>query len=44
MTSCYLGIDIGATKSHALLTDADGRIISFAETSPVNGRVRIKAA
>ncbi|NJN55640.1 MAG: ATPase [Anaerolineae bacterium] len=31
-----LGIDTGATKSHALLTDGHGRILGFAEGGPGN--------
>lgn len=31
MTSYYLGIDIGATKSHALLADQTGCVVGFGE-------------
>ncbi|MCO5208762.1 MAG: hypothetical protein M9936_03645 [Caldilinea sp.] len=32
----FLGIDIGGTKSHALLTDAGGNAVGFAEAGPGN--------
>ncbi len=32
----FLGIDIGGTKSHALLTDAAGNAVGFAEAGPGN--------
>jgi len=35
----YLGIDIGATKSHALIADDTGQAIGFGETGPGNHEV-----
>jgi N-acetylglucosamine kinase-like BadF-type ATPase len=37
--SYYLGIDIGATKSHALLADENGRAVGFGEGGPGNHEV-----
>jgi len=31
MSRYYLGVDIGGTKSHALLADQDGRVVGFGE-------------
>jgi N-acetylglucosamine kinase-like BadF-type ATPase len=31
MTDLYLGVDIGGTKSHAMLADQDGRVVGFGE-------------
>jgi len=39
MTRYFLGIDIGGTKSHALIADAQGRVVSFSETGPGNHEV-----
>ena len=36
MTKYYLGIDTGATKSHALITDENGRICGFSSSGPGN--------
>ena len=36
MSAAYLGVDIGATKSHALLTDAAGRVLGFGEARTGN--------
>ena len=36
MTSYYLGIDIGATKSHALIADETGRALGMGTTGPGN--------
>ncbi len=36
MSTCFLGIDIGGTKSHALVADASGRALGFAEGGPGN--------
>jgi N-acetylglucosamine kinase-like BadF-type ATPase len=35
-TRAYLGVDIGATKSHALVADGTGRALGFAENGPGN--------
>lgn len=35
-TRAYLGVDIGATKSHALVADGTGRALGFAEGGPGN--------
>lgn len=35
----YLGIDIGATKSHALLADENGQALGFAHAGPGNHEV-----
>lgn len=35
-SSAYLGIDIGATKSHALVADGMGRALGFGEGGPGN--------
>ena len=35
----YLGVDIGATKSHALIADAAGRAIGFGQAGPGNHEV-----
>ncbi|HEX2623484.1 MAG TPA: BadF/BadG/BcrA/BcrD ATPase family protein [Phototrophicaceae bacterium] len=32
----FLGVDIGATKSHALITDADGQVIGFGRAGSGN--------
>jgi N-acetylglucosamine kinase-like BadF-type ATPase len=34
MTSYFLGIDIGATKSHALIADQDGQALGFGRYGP----------
>jgi N-acetylglucosamine kinase-like BadF-type ATPase len=34
--SCYLGIDTGATKTHALITDETGRVLAFTSAGPGN--------
>jgi len=36
MTRFYLGIDIGGTKSHALIADESGRAVGLAEGGPGN--------
>jgi N-acetylglucosamine kinase-like BadF-type ATPase len=36
MTNFFLGVDTGSTKSHALLTDENGRILGFGEAGPGN--------
>ncbi len=36
---CYLGVDIGATKSHALIADAAGHAIGFGLAGPGNHEV-----
>lgn len=36
MTQQFLGIDTGATKSHALIAETDGRVLGFAEGGPGN--------
>lgn len=36
MTTYYLGIDVGGTKTHALLADESGRAIGFATGGPGN--------
>lgn len=35
-TTYYLGIDTGATKTHALITDGAGRVLSFESAGPAN--------
>jgi N-acetylglucosamine kinase-like BadF-type ATPase len=35
----YLGVDIGATKSHALISDKNGRAIGFGSAGPGNHEV-----
>jgi len=37
--SYYLGIDIGATKSHALIADGTGKAVGFGEAGPGNHEV-----
>ena len=39
MSSYYLGIDIGATKSHALIADERGRTVGFGSAGPGNHEV-----
>ena len=39
MTRYFLGIDIGGTKSHALLADETGRVVGFGEAGPGNHEV-----
>jgi N-acetylglucosamine kinase-like BadF-type ATPase len=39
MTRYFLGIDIGGTKSHALIADEKGRAVGFAEAGPGNHEV-----
>ena len=34
--TCYLGIDIGGTKSHAILADDTGRVLGFGAGGPGN--------
>lgn len=36
MSHYFLGIDVGGTKTHALIADASGRAIAFAEGGPGN--------
>lgn len=36
MTAYFLGVDIGGTKSHALIADAAGRAVGFGEAGPGN--------
>ena len=36
MTAYFLGVDIGGTKSHALIADETGRAIGFGEAGPGN--------
>lgn len=36
MTRCYLGVDIGGSKSHAIITSEDGQILGFGKTGPGN--------
>lgn len=35
----YLGIDIGATKSHALIADQNGRAVGFGQSGPGNHEI-----
>lgn len=39
MTAYFLGVDIGNTKSHALITDENGTVIGFAAGNPGNHEV-----
>ena len=39
MTRYFLGIDIGGTKSHALIADETGRVVGFGEAGPGNHEV-----
>ncbi|HRQ37923.1 MAG TPA: BadF/BadG/BcrA/BcrD ATPase family protein [Chloroflexota bacterium] len=39
MTQYFLGIDTGATKSHALIADEHGRVLGFGESGPGNWEV-----
>ncbi len=39
MTEYFLGVDIGATKSHALIADAAGRAAGFGQAGPGNHEV-----
>ncbi len=39
MTQIFLGIDIGATKSHAVLADEQGRVLAFGHGGPGNYEV-----
>jgi N-acetylglucosamine kinase-like BadF-type ATPase len=34
--TCYLGVDVGATKSHALVADETGRALGFVQGAPGN--------
>lgn len=36
MSTYFLGVDIGGTKSHALIADASGRAVGFGEAGPGN--------
>lgn len=38
MTRFFLGIDIGGTKSHALIADEQGRAVGFGVGGPGNWR------
>ena len=39
MTRYFLGVDVGGTKSHALIADEQGRVVGFAEAGPGNHEV-----
>lgn len=39
MNDCYLGVDIGATKSHAVLADAHGAVLGVGQAGPGNHEV-----
>lgn len=39
MTDFYLGVDVGGTKSHALVADQDGRVVGFGEGGAGNYEV-----
>jgi N-acetylglucosamine kinase-like BadF-type ATPase len=39
MTDFYLGVDVGGTKSHALLADQNGRVVGFGEGGAGNYEV-----
>lgn len=39
MSQCYLGVDIGATKSHAVLADATGCVLGVGQAGPGNHEV-----
>jgi N-acetylglucosamine kinase-like BadF-type ATPase len=39
MTQYFLGVDIGGTKSHALIADAFGNALGFGKSSPGNPKV-----
>ncbi len=39
MTRYFLGVDIGGTKSHALLTNEEGQVVGFGEAGPGNHEV-----
>ncbi len=39
MSRYFLGIDIGGTKSHALIADDQGQVLGFAEAGPGNHEV-----
>src|SRR5512142_1898009 len=36
MATTFLGADIGGTKTHAVVADADGRAVGFGESGPGN--------
>lgn len=36
MSSYFLGVDVGATKTHALVSDETGRVTGFGESGPGN--------
>jgi N-acetylglucosamine kinase-like BadF-type ATPase len=36
MTRCFLGVDVGATKTHALIADETGQAVGFGEAGPGN--------
>jgi N-acetylglucosamine kinase-like BadF-type ATPase len=36
MTRYFLGVDVGATKTHALIADEDGQVCGFGEAGPGN--------
>jgi N-acetylglucosamine kinase-like BadF-type ATPase len=39
MSSYYLGVDIGSTKTHALVSDESGKTLGFGESGPGNHEV-----
>ena len=39
MADYYLGIDIGATKSHALIANEEGQAVGFGSAGPGNHEV-----
>ncbi len=39
MTPYYLGVDVGATKTHALITDEEGRAVGFGAGGPGNHEI-----
>jgi len=39
VTRCFLGFDVGSTKTHALIADGDGQAIGFGVSGPGNPEV-----
>ena len=39
MQKYFLGVDVGGTKTHALISDDQGNVVGFAEDGPGNHQV-----
>ena len=39
MCAYYLGADLGATKTHVIVADGDGRVLGFGKGGPGNHEI-----